>query len=170
MKKFWIFITVLSCISVQLNAQQQAPHQLFIGGYLGPQMYTTYGGGSSFHFGVEIGNYATKDVALVGNVGAVLEKNTKNYDITLNARAFAMSGPTVQLFGELGGGAYIFTASNYYSGTKSQTYLGINIGLGGKIEMDKSTDLIIKAKFHNPFFSGGSFNWINLTAGINFKI
>ncbi len=170
MKKIFLLLVVILCISTHAKAQL-VPQRIFLGGYLGPQMYTTYGGGSSFHFGLEAGNTVAKDIDIVGNIGAILEKYGKTFDLTLNARAFTASGPTVQLFGELGGGAYIFT----YSGgggsrSQSQTYLGVNIGLGGKVVMDKGTDLIIKAKFHNPFFNGGSFNWINLTAGIDFTI
>ncbi len=39
--------------------------------------------------------------------------------------------------------------------------------MGGMVNLDKNIDLIIKAKFHNPFIRGGSLNWINLTAGVN---
>lgn len=154
-------------ISSESNAQL-TPQKTFVGGFIGTTMYTTYGGGSSFRFGAEFGQNVNTDIAILGNAGAILEKSYKYYELTANVRAFLPSTSTVKFFGELGGGAYIFKySSSYYSSSSSQTYAGINVGMGGMVNLDKNIDLIIKAKFHNPFIRGGSLNWINLTAGVN---
>lgn len=170
MKKLLLIVFISLCFITNAKAQL-TPNKTFVGGFVGATMYTTYGGGSSFRFGVEIGQNATSDIAILGNAGAIMEKSYKYYELTVNVRAFIPGSGTVKFFGELGTGAYIFkyTGSSYYS-SASETYAGINVGMGGMIHADKNTDVIVKAKFHNPFIKGGSLNWINLTAGVNFTI
>lgn len=170
MKKILLFILAALCITSQANAQL-VPDKVFVGGFIGTTMYTTYGGGSSFRFGAEIGQNVNSDVSILANLGAIMEKNYKYYELTANVRAFLPNTSTVKFFGELGGGAYIFRYSSSYSSySSSETYMGINVGMGGMVNISDNTDLVIKAKFHNPFIKGGSINWINLTAGINFTI
>lgn len=168
MKKIFLSVFILLCISSQSKAQL-VPNKTFVGGFIGATMYTTYGGGSSFRFGTEFGQNVNTDIAMLGNVGAIMEKYYKYYELTVNVRAFIPGNSTVKFFGEVGGGAYIFKYSSPYSygSSSSETYAGINFGMGGKVDLDKNVDLIVKGKFHNPFIKGGSFNWINLTAGIN---
>ncbi len=170
MKKTLLLIFIVLCFTTTVKAQL-TPNKTFIGGFMGATMYTSYGGGSSFRFGAEFGQNVNTDISLLGNAGAIMEKSYKYYELTVNLRAFVPGNSTVKFFGELGGGAYIFrySGSSYYS-SASETYAGINVGMGGLINIDKNVDMIIKAKFHNPFIKGGSINWINLTAGVNFTL
>jgi hypothetical protein len=167
MKKIILAIFSILFISNFSNAQLN-PKKLFLGGYAGAQMYTT-GSYNSFIFGAEFGNNANKDVSFLGNAGAIIESSNKRYEITFNMRAYMGNETTVKFFGELGAGPYIFKSS-YSSTSYSDTYMGVNFGLGGSLKFDDETNLIIKGKFHNIFPAGGGGNWVNLTVGVNFDM
>lgn len=164
-----ILLLLLTFLGFNISKAQLVPKKVFLGGYLGPSMYTGYNY-NSLTFGAELGQNASKDVSMLLNAGVVLETGGKRYDITLNARSYISSETSLKFFGELGAGAYIFKSGSSYT-SRSETYLGINFGLGGKIPMDNQTELVIKGKFHNVFPTGGfGLNWVNLTAGINFNL
>lgn len=167
MNKILPLVIIIILFSNFSNAQLK-PNKLFLGGYGGAQMYTT-GAGNSFIFGAEFGNNINKDISFLGNAGAILEGDYKRYEITVNMRAYMGNESTVKFFGELGAGPYIFKSS-YYSTTFSDTYMGVNFGLGGSLKIDDKTNLIIKGKFHNIFPTGGGTNWVNLTLGVNFNM
>jgi hypothetical protein len=80
-----------------------------------------------------------------------------------------------QIFIEGALGVYIYNVKEWsfegvsYPST-SKANFGINIGPGALIPLGGSVDLIMKAKIHDMFMTGGSQTFITAVMGVDFKL
>jgi len=170
-KKTSLFFVVVLCAIICFS--QSSPAQnigtLSTGVNIGASLYTsgtsTGGTSSAFHIGVESAYRLNFNTALVANVGYTGDVATTIWEVSGNGRYFFTPEQEYKFFGEAGLGVYTVQVEFLGLVLESKKYLGLNLGGGVSKNVGRGIDLNLKMKYHNPFVSGGSLNYINITVG-----
>ncbi len=91
---------------------------------------------------------------------------------------FSSANVKAKFFLEAGLGAYIISTKDYTTLTTpavlipgtSKANFGANVGPGAVLPLSDSMDLLLKAKLHYIFTTGGSSTFISTAIGLDFKL
>lgn len=115
----------------------------------------------------------TPNLSIVGVVGYSSNALYSLTEFSANGKYYFNPYAKVKYFGEAGlgsyatkvdlGGVFVFA---------SESYLGINAGVGAVTSLTDKVELVGKLKYHNPFpkSGSGSLNWLNFTIGASVSL
>lgn len=172
---FSLLILFVFCFSQTSNAQHFGKFSTAVN--IGITNITS--GGSDEKTFIHISGEAEYGVApnlsIVGVAGYSSNAIYSLTEITANGKYYFNPYAKVRYFGEAGLGSYatkVDFGGVFVLASVSESYFGINAGVGAVTSLTDKVELVGKLKYHNPFpkSGSGSLNWLNFTIGASVSL
>lgn len=173
---FFVLILFIFCFSQTSNAQHFG--KFTTGANIGITNITSAGADDEkvfIHINGEAEYGVAPNLSIVGVIGYSSNTIYTLTEFTANGKYYFNPYAKVRYFGEAGIGSYAakvdFGGIGFFV-VSSETYIGMNAGVGAATTLTDKVELVGKLKYHNPFTKSGSgsLNWINFTIGANVSL